>query len=187
MKDGWWKLLKGIEDDTQSWDKTHRPTAGVTGMMDPCPVCQQPKDSTLYADECGSCIDDWLARHHYSQGEFEEASKYPAYPETDNENWQDLLQAGEPMTDAWSSLLKNQPIPSTFAEMQPSHEYPQQMNNQLGQSLAAARQQAQQPKPPLQIQNLPPQTTQIKLPEELTAGATVADRDFRDVEWPSMR
>jgi len=90
------------------------------------------------------------------------------------------------MKDDWWLMLKNQPIPPTFAEMQPSHEYPQQMNNQLGQSLAAARQQAQQPKPPLQIQNLPPQTTQTKLPEELTAGATVADRDFRDVQFPPL-
>ena len=43
------------------------------------------------------------------------------------------------------------------------------------------------PQKPLEIENLPPQTVQTKLPEELTAGATVADRDFRDVKFPSLR
>jgi len=43
------------------------------------------------------------------------------------------------------------------------------------------------PQKPLEIENLPPQTVQTKLPEELTAGATVGDRDFRDVKFPSLR
>jgi hypothetical protein len=43
------------------------------------------------------------------------------------------------------------------------------------------------PQKPLEIENLPPQTVQTKLPEELTAGATVADKDFRDVKWPRMK
>jgi hypothetical protein len=34
------------------------------------------------------------------------ASLFAASPETNNQNWQDSIQAGEPMIDAWSSLLK---------------------------------------------------------------------------------
>ena len=95
MKDDWWKLLKGMED--------------LPPQIDLCPECQQPKDSRQYADECGSCIDDSLARHHNAEGDRESASRYAAYPETDNQNWQDSIETGEPMDNAWSSLLKSRP------------------------------------------------------------------------------
>ena len=55
----------------------------------------------------------------------------------------------------------------------------------LQEALEMARRRP--PQKPLEIENLPPETVQTKLPEELTAGATVGDRDFRDVKFPSMR
>ena len=55
----------------------------------------------------------------------------------------------------------------------------------LQEALEMARRRP--PQKPLEIENLPPETTQTKLPEELTAGATVGDRDFRDVKWPRLR
>ena len=93
MKDGWWKLLKGIEDNAT--------------QIDICPECQQPYDSSRGAlSRCNACTQNYLAQSYNAAGKPEMASSFAASPETNNQNWQDSIQAGEPMIDAWSSLLK---------------------------------------------------------------------------------
>ena len=70
-------------------------------------------------------------------------------------------------------------------------------NSQLAQALAQAR--AKPPAPPLKLEKLPPMpstggvpstnalapTRQTTLPPELTAGANVGKKDFRDINFPA--
>ena len=103
-----------------------------------------------------------------------------------------------PLQKAWDFLAKRSEewgdvfadshnAPSTFPQLfdKPAGKVDP---NQLAEGLAAAR--AKPPAKPLNLQKLPrmpEDPAQQQLPPELTAGANVADRDFRDVEFPRIR
>lgn len=84
--------------------------------------------------------------------------------------------------NAWNLLKLS---PNEFNIDSDDREGPVPKKDILQEALDMARRRP--PQKPLEIENLPPQTVQTKLPEELTAGATVGDRDFRDVKFPSLK
>lgn len=105
--------------------------------------------------------------------------------------WDFLAKRSEEWGDMGAELARN-PGPESD---QPAGKFPKMFEpagkvdpNQLAEGLAAAR--AKPPAKPLNLQKLPSMPedpAQQQLPPELTAGATVADRDFRDVQFPRVR
>ena len=89
-----------------------------------------------------------------------------------------------PLDAAWQ-LLKEEPVNETLQDMM-GDENP---DSSLSQAMAAARMRQRKP---LNLQKLPamePMSTgseQTTLPPELTIGATVGTKDFRNVKFPNF-
>jgi hypothetical protein len=76
--------------------------------IDICNECGQPYDSIRGAlSICSACTQNKLAQRFHEKGDFELAQYFAARPEYNDPNWQDNIEAGEPMGDAWSELLKS--------------------------------------------------------------------------------
>ena len=76
--------------------------------IDICNECGQPYDSISGAlSICNACTQNKLAQRYHEEGNHKMAQYFAARPEHSDPNWQDNIEAGEPMGDAWSELLKS--------------------------------------------------------------------------------
>lgn len=75
--------------------------------IDICNECGQPYDSIRGAlSRCSACTENRLAQGFHAEGNYEMARHFAARPEHSDPNWQDTIEAGEPMDGAWSTLMK---------------------------------------------------------------------------------
>ena len=127
-----------------------------------CEQCSQPFSALYPSDNvCSDCTSNNLAQSFHREGQPDMAAMFAARPETNDPNWQETLERGNPMDMAWR-LLKN------MGDDDPAFAAHREEMERLKQQEEQIRQQAQATAPKMtpQIQSYQQQLDAQRAKEE---------------------